>query len=147
MIETNGGFLISQIKQVQGRIFEKLLADAGIEEFNGAQGRILYVLWQQDALPIAQLAHQTGLAKSTLTSMLDRLELHGHISRVADKADRRQIMICLTPKAKSLNDAYRRVSGQMSEIFYEGFSDERIIRFEDDLKRILDNLDKKESSV
>ena len=38
MEKTNGGFLISQIKQIQGRVFERLLLEAGIEEFNGAQG-------------------------------------------------------------------------------------------------------------
>ena len=38
-IKTNGGFLISQIKQIQGRIFEKLLTESGIDGFNGAQGQ------------------------------------------------------------------------------------------------------------
>ena len=46
MRATNGGFLISQVKQVQGRVFDAMLQEAGIEEFNGAQGRILYILWQ-----------------------------------------------------------------------------------------------------
>ena len=31
MIETRGGFLISQIKQIQGRIFSRLLVEAKIE--------------------------------------------------------------------------------------------------------------------
>ena len=31
MEKTNGGFLISQIKQIQGRVFERLLLEAGIE--------------------------------------------------------------------------------------------------------------------
>lgn len=35
-MQTNGGFLISQIKQLSGRIFNSLLQKAGIEEFNGA---------------------------------------------------------------------------------------------------------------
>ena len=48
MRATNGGFLISQVKQVQGRVFDAMLQEAGIEEFNGAQGRILYILWQED---------------------------------------------------------------------------------------------------
>ena len=147
MTETHGGFLISQIKQIQGRIFERLLASAGIAEFNGAQGRILYVLWQQDALPIVALGRRTGLAKSTLTSMLDRTEAQGHIERLGDKTDRRQIRICLTPEAKSLNAAYQRVSEQMNAIFYRGFSEEQIRQFEDDLKRILDNLNQKELSL
>ena len=73
MIEkTDGGILITRIKQLQGRIFEKLLAAHGISEFNGAQGRILFVLWEKDGIPISELAKKTGLAKTTLTSMLDR---------------------------------------------------------------------------
>ena len=88
MVETKGGVLISQIKQIQGRIFGKLLTEAGVDEFNGAQGRILYVLWQQENLPIVELSRRTGLAKTTLTSMLDRMEGLGHITRCFDPKDR-----------------------------------------------------------
>ena len=87
MVKTRGGFLISQIKQIQGRVFGKLLAEAGIDEFNGAQGRILYVLWQEDNLPIVELSRRTGLAKTTLTGMLDRMESLGHIKRCYDPKD------------------------------------------------------------
>ena len=125
--ETQGGFLVSQIKQVSGRIFEKLLVNAGIEAFNGAQGRILYILWQEDGVPIVELARKTGLAKTTLTSMLDRMEITNLIIRVFDKADRRQIRISLTEKARELKDEYDRVSRSMNEIYYEGFTINEII--------------------
>ena len=140
MIKTNGGFLISQIKQIQGRVFEKLLIQAGIEEFNGAQGRILHVLWQEDHLPIVELSRRTGLAKTTLTSMLDRLENQGFLKREADKEDRRQLRIVLTEKTRSLSSRYDEVSDQMSELFYQGFSDREIEEFEEKLNRILRNL-------
>ena len=100
MKETRGGFLISQIKQVQGRVFDFLLQSAGIEEFNGAQGRILYVLWQEDNLPIIEVSKRTGLAKNTLTSMLDRMEERGFLRRVPDNRDRRVQRIVLTQKSK-----------------------------------------------
>ena len=85
MRATNGGFLISQVKQVQGRVFDAMLQEAGIEEFNGAQGRILYILWQEDNLPIVELSRRTGLAKTTLTGMLDRMEEKGILERRFDK--------------------------------------------------------------
>ena len=144
-METRGGFLISQIKQIQGRIFERLLSNAGIEAFNGAQGRILYVLWQKDGLPIVELSRKTGLAKTTLTGMLDRLESQGLIKRCADSADRRQIIIRLAEKAKQLNSDYTRVSQEMNQLFYRGFSNDDIIHFENTLKRILKNLEESES--
>lgn len=144
MEETKGGFLISQIKQVQGRIFERLLSDSGILEFNGAQGRILYVLWQADGLSIVELSKRTGLAKTTLTSMLDRMEAQGYIMRRPDRSDRRQLKIMLTEKASSLRDGYNRVSEQMSAIFYRGFTREDICAFENTLKKILNNLIERE---
>ena len=47
-MKTNGGFLVTKIKQLGDRIFEKILSEKNIDAFNGAQGRILYVLWQED---------------------------------------------------------------------------------------------------
>ena len=144
MIETRGGFLISQIKQIQGRIFSRLLVEAEIEEFNGAQGRILYVLWQEDNLPIVELAKRTGLAKTTLTGMLDRMESQGHVVRCCDTKYRRQIRIRLTEQAQKLEEKYGQVSDEMSRLFYRGFADEEIKALENGLERILRNLEAEE---
>lgn len=140
MRATNGGFLISQVKQVQGRVFDAMLQEAGIEEFNGAQGRILYILWQEDNLPIVELSRRTGLAKTTLTGMLDRMEEKGFLERRFDKKDRRQVRIILSDKARELNDKYNQVSLAMNELFYRGFTDSEIEQFEETLERILRNL-------
>ncbi len=138
--QTRGGFYISQIKQIQSRIFEKLLKANDIDDLNGAQGRILFVLWQEDHLPIHQLSQMTSLYKTTLTSMLDRLEKKGYLRRVLDPNDRRQVRIVLTEKATAMRDRYQSVSAQMNEIFYRGFSEEEITRFENALAKALKNL-------
>lgn len=139
--------MISQIKQISNRIFEKLLANAGVDTFNGAQGRILYVLWQEDNIPIVELSKKTGLAKTTLTSMLDRMEKSGLVLRILDKSDRRQIRIALTGQARSLSYAYNKVSSDMNDIFYDGFSYDEIVVFEDALRRILKNLNESETRL
>lgn len=139
-MKTRGGFLISQIKQIQGRIFDRLLKEHGIDDFNGPQGRILYVLWQEDNLPMSELGKRTSLAKTSLTTMIDRMEERGYICRNNDPVDRRQIRITLTDKAKSLNNKYNEVTEQMNCIFYEGFSEEKIKSLDDDLQYILENL-------
>lgn len=137
---TRGGFLISQIRQIQNRIFEKLLKESGIEDFNGPQGRILYILWQEDDLPIRELAKRTSLAKTTLTSMLDRMEAQGHLQRSNDQTDRRQTRVTLTEKARELSSKYDEVTVKMNHIFYKGFSDDAITAFDDELDRVLANL-------
>ncbi len=141
-METKGGFLISRIKQVGTRIFDRMLATSGIDSFNGAQGRILYVLWQNDDISISNLSAQTSLANTTLTAMLDRMENNGLIVRKPDSKDRRNKLIGLTEKAKSLQDDYNRISEQMNEIYYAGFSEAEITQLESYLQRILNNLEK-----
>lgn len=47
-MKTNSRFEVSKIKQLGDRVFEKILADQNIDAFNGAQGRILYVLWAKN---------------------------------------------------------------------------------------------------
>lgn len=140
MAKTNGGLLISQVKQIQDRVFDGLLQQCGIEDFNGAQGRILYVLWKEDNLPIVELSRRTALAKTTLTSMLDRMENNGVLIRSYDKADRRQIRILLTEKAKALSGKYEEVTAMMTRLFYKDFSETEIMTFEHLLERILNNL-------
>ena len=139
-MDTKGGFLISRIKQEGGRLFDRMLAQADIDAFNGAQGRILYILWQGDGLTISQISAQTSLANTTLTSMLDRMEQSGLIRRSPSPTDRRALLIHLTDKAKSLRKDYDRISQRMNEMYYLGFTEEEVHQLEGYLTRILNNL-------
>lgn len=140
-MRTNGGFQISKIKQLGDRVFEKILTAQGIEAFNGAQGRILYVLWQEDGVPIKTIAERCGLAITSLTTMLERMEKTGLIIRQQDSGDKRKTLIFLTDKAKALKEDYDAVSDRMSTIFYQGFTEEEIRNFEEHLERIRLNLE------
>lgn len=144
MIKTEGGFLISQIKQIGGRIFDKILNNEGIDAFNGAQGKILYSLWENDGISSAQLAALTGLAPTTLTSMLDRMEASGLLVKAATAKDRRKLSIVLTPYARSLKEQFDSVSEKTNQVFYRGFTDTEIQDFEDKLRRIVKNLSEEE---
>jgi len=137
--QRQGGFLLAKIRQVGGRISEQLLKEYNIE-INSAQGRIMFALWQGDGVSINELAQKTQLKKSTLTSMLDRLEKMGYIKRQRCKNDRRIIRIKRTKKDKNLESRYVELSQEISKLFYKGFSKIEIERFENDLVRILDNL-------
>jgi len=136
----SGGFLISKIHQVSGRIFAGLLKKYKAEEINPAQGRIMFPLWKKDGISIKELARETALGKSTLTSMLDRLEREGHIKRVPSRKDRREILIHLTEKDRLLQEKYAKVSAHMNELYYRGFTEKEIGEFEGHLERILANL-------
>jgi DNA-binding MarR family transcriptional regulator len=137
---SQGGFLLAKIHQLGGRIFARLLREHGVGQLNPAQGRIMFVLWQEDGIPITELAKRTQLDKSTLTPMLDRLEQAGLVRRIPSKLDRRTILLERTQKDRDLEGLYVRVSKEMSRIWYRGFTDARVKRFEKDLQQILDTL-------
>lgn len=140
-MKTQGGFLITRIKQVGGRVFERILTEKNIDAFNGAQGRILYILWQKNGIPISELSRGTGLATTTLTSMLDRMEAAGLIYRDRCDKDRRKTLIFLTEKARSLEKDYNEVTEKISGIYYRGFSETEIEQLENYLRRILKNVE------
>ena len=43
-MKMNGGFLVTKIKQLGDRIFEKILSEKNIDAFNGAQGAEMIIL-------------------------------------------------------------------------------------------------------
>lgn len=134
-----GGFLISKIHHLSGRVFAKKLKEYQVE-INPAQGRIMFVLWQKDSISISDLAKKTSLGKSTLTSMLDRLEGMGYVTRIRSEADRRSVLIKRTEKDQSWQKVYAQVSQDMGRVYYDGFSESEVDEFEQYLRRILDNL-------
>ena len=146
-IKSQGGFLITKIHQLSGRIFSKILKKYGINEINPAQGRIMFVLWKNDGIPIIELSKRTQLKKSTLTSMLDRLEKKGFIKRTFSNQDRRLVRIKRTEKDKSFQNLYNEVSNKMNDIFYKDFKEREIIDFEIYLKKILKNLESYEEKT
>ena len=135
-----GGFLIAKIHQLSGRIFARILKRNNIDQINPSQGRILFVLWNNDEISFNELAKKTSLGKSTLTSMLDRLEAKGHLTRIPSREDRRTILIKRTEKDKSLQKIYEQASNEMTNIFYKGFKSKDIDAFEKYLNRIMNNL-------
>lgn len=139
-MEIQGGNIISQIKRLSDRIFERILAEKSIDAFNGAQGRILYVLWQGDRISLKELSDRTGLAPTTLTSMVDRMEASDLVCRIPDKDDRRKTLLTLTDKTQKLRQDYMDVSNRMTKIFYAGFTAEEILQSEQILVRIHENL-------
>ena len=140
-MNTRGGFLITKIKQLGDRTFEKVLSKRNINAFNGPQGRILYVLWQEDGIPIKTLSENCGLAITSLTTMLERMDKQGLITRIQDPKDKRKTLLYLTETARLLKQDYDEVSDEMEQIYYRDFSREEIMEFEKYLDRVLKNLE------
>lgn len=139
ILETKGGFYITQIKQRQERIFERLLREDGIE-ISGGQGRILFVLWKNDHMTVSEISKATSLAKNTVSIVVDGMVQRGIVERNINPDNRRQTIISLTEYAKNLQERYEQVSQRMNRLFYQGFTEKERKEFEQYLARILDTL-------
>ena len=143
-MKSNSGFYISRIKQINTRLLNKFLAQKNITAFNGEQGRILHVLWKNDGISNRELSKKSGLAMSSLTTMLERMKEKKLLERRVDENDKRKILIFLTDYAKSLKSEYDKISDKMTEISFEGISDEERLAFEATLEKVLYNFEKAE---
>ena len=137
--KTKGGTLLSQVHQVCGRVWNKILRENNMADLEGARGRIIFALWGKDGVPIKILCEKTSLDKSTLTGIIDRLERDGYIERKPSQTDKRSTLICLTGKEQEFAKHVQNVSNKMNKIFFKGFSDEEIMQFDSMLERILVN--------
>lgn len=143
-MKIEGGYLLGRAKFLSGRRLNKLFSEYGLTEFNGEQGNILYHLWKKDGLSSTDISTETGLAKNTLTNMLDKMEASGLIYRKLCNKDKRVKYVFLTEKGKALEGKSKSATEKMDEIFYRGFSVPEIESFEAMLKKIIANLEEEE---
>ncbi|CEO23408.1 MarR family winged helix-turn-helix transcriptional regulator [Paraclostridium sordellii] len=141
-MNNKGGFLINKVNFLSGRIFNKLMKEHKNLDINHAQGKILLVISKYTELSINDLCKELAVSKSTLTSMLDRLEAKGYILKKTSKEDKRITLISNTKKADDSIYIFNDVIIKMNGKFYNGFKEEDIKIFEKYLERIYLNLEK-----
>ena len=138
------GVTIAQIRQLQGRISQKLLKEcptlSGIE-VNAAQINILFQLWLEDNVSISNIAKRTNLANTTLTNMLERLMRQGLITKTRNPENKREYIVSITDKCRQLYEEYLYIEKTMREINFMGFSEDEIGQIKKYLLRMKDNLE------
>ena len=102
------------------------------------QYALLKVLWEQDNLTGAELGERLVLDSSTMTGLLDRLEVAGLIKRLADATDRRINRIVLTDRGRDLQEPLDREMDQMNVDFLGEFSPEERQRLRSTLNALVD---------
>jgi DNA-binding MarR family transcriptional regulator len=135
-----GGTLVSQIKQLQDRVFNRILKEEGIYEFNGQQGRILFSLWKDEKLSLIELSKRTSLAKTTLSAMIDRMRKNGLVIVEESKEDKRNLVIYLSDKTLALEDKINNATKRITDIFYKDFSEKEAKELDRLLIKIKENL-------
>ncbi|MBQ9676877.1 MAG: MarR family transcriptional regulator [Prevotella sp.] len=77
---------------------------------------VMMVLWEEDALPVNDIAHRLLLETNTVTPLLQRMEKQGLVARKKGKEDKRQQIVSLTKKGKDMEErAYQLIPAGMGK--------------------------------
>lgn len=144
-----GGYQALQIRLLNGRIFQKILSKEPEAQYRSEQGKILTVLWQKEdgRATATDIALASGLANNTLTSMIKKLVDQGLVTIEQSDQDKRKKFVVLTELGWAQKAIGDRVSKELGEIFYQGFSNQEIREFEAYQERIITNLKAKENDM
>lgn len=128
--ESNFLFVITNIRQRLFKFLESDLAKEGIKGIAPSFGDILFVLDLKGTITMQELSKHTMKDKSTISSVINKLETAGYITKEKDAGDARFTNLTLTPKAKKLRPILFGISRKMNAKLFEGISvEERAILF------------------
>jgi DNA-binding MarR family transcriptional regulator len=81
------------------------------------QAKVLYLLGAAGELHMSELVTRLGVSLSTVSGLVDRIVDHGLATRRDDPADRRQVVVGLTPAGRAFIDNFRELNArQMREL-------------------------------
>jgi DNA-binding MarR family transcriptional regulator len=103
-MEYQVGFLLSRATGAMNNFVNRMLRESNLADISVAYFAVLQALWENDGLSISDLGERAQLEKSTMTSLIDRMEGAGLLSREDHPTDRRAYKICLTGRGKELVD-------------------------------------------
>lgn len=136
------GIILQHIKQLQTRNIEHMLREnEKTKDLNFPQLSILYQLWKKDNITISELSKRTRLAKTTLTSMLERLEKQGYLQRISNPENRREIRVVVSEKSRQFEDSYVNILSIMQKVNFKGFSEVEETQMRSYLERMRQNLE------
>lgn len=136
----NAGKIIAKIFYINRRLFNKFLKTDERILFSAEQRKILISLWEKEPQTLTDLSIDLGLAKNTLTNMLVRMEREGLITSCSHPKDGRKKLFKLTQLGHEQEIVESNASDRLSEVFYQGFTEDEIKIFENLLLRVEENL-------
>ncbi len=138
--ETNFLYTLTSIRQRLFKFMEKELADRNISGVAPSYGDVLFALDQKETQTVQEVVKYTNKDKSTISSVINRLETNGYIRKEKDASDARITNLTLTPKAKKLKPVLFKISDKMNSKIFEGLSTAEKETLFELMGKILNNL-------
>ena len=118
MKTTDAISLISKIKEKVNRFILSEMAGQGIQDLATSHGDIIYALYNNSRMTMAEISKKIGKDKSTVTALVDKLVRNGYVVKERDATDSRIIHVALTAKGEQLKPAFEDISQRLLDAFY-----------------------------
>ncbi|HXZ36518.1 MAG TPA: MarR family transcriptional regulator [Thermodesulfobacteriota bacterium] len=140
-MEYQVGFLLSRATWAMNNAVNRMVRENGHGDISVAYFAVLQALWESDGLSITDLGEKAQLEKSTMTSLIDRMESAGLVRREDHPTDRRAYQICLTPRGKELEKKLDEVVARAYRHLTRGIAEEDLQKAIKVCKRLIQNAD------
>lgn len=131
-------FKLNRVVRNIKRYYESKLTPYNITP---SQFYVLNALWENDGIKFKDLSMCADIDGSTLTGILDRMELRGFVERRDDPDDRRSLLVFLTDKAKKEGPELINIAKKLDLAFRAKFSKKDFEIFLKVLDRLFEQTD------
>ncbi len=107
-------FRLYTASRLINQTYEPFLKPLGITY---TQYLVLMVLWEKDCQPVNEIGKRLMLGINTMSPLVKRMESQGLVERHGSETDKRQQIVCLTSKGKTLEADAAKVPDQMYQVF------------------------------
>lgn len=97
-------------------------------------------LLHHDGISQENLTKALNCDRATGTRALNKLEEKGYVRRDTDPQDKRAYCVFLTEKSRLLEPVIRRISSQINDVVFKGFTDEEKTLFLNMIIRAIGNI-------
>jgi len=104
------------------------------------QWTLLSALWNEDGQTQQSLSEKTFRDKTSVTRLINKLEMQSLVVRITDKYDQRTNLIYLTAQGKSLEKTTSPILNEIYQKAIEGISEKDILICKDVLNKVFENL-------
>jgi DNA-binding MarR family transcriptional regulator len=120
------GELVSAVRAFQRATDDVDEAACDAMGVNRSDGKCLDVLQEHEPMTAGALAEELGLTTGAITTLLDRLEKAGYVTRTRDTVDRRRVLVELTPRARRRIEELYGPMAEHGREWFEPLSDDEI---------------------
>ncbi len=119
------------------KVYKPLLEEVGLTY---PQYLMMLVLWENDRLPLKELARRLHQDSGALTPVLKRLEAEGYVTRQRNAEDERNLSIELTESGRNLRERARKINSTISG--YCALGDAEMTRLRENLMTLRAKLER-----